>query len=354
MRAGSRTIDSPSGPARPFSPLPGLPPGLLWAFGFDAAGRSAVIEPELASAFDAEAGGWAWLHFDLLDQRCQSWLSALSHLHETGRATLLSSGDHQHMRVAGDCLAGVFADTIRKLDGVSDDLGHWRFAISDRMVISAGRHTLQSVELVHQAIAGGATVRSPANLVEAILEQIAGECESKVQTLSDELDRVEDRALADAVHDDRRPLGHLRRHIVRLHRRIGSLLTMIHRLDHHAQVEPATSLHAAVARVTQRLVDLEHGLREAQERGRLLQEEVSNKLASEMNSYLQAISVLTALFLPPTLIVGIFGMNTKGLPLTDIDDGFIWVMLISILSSAGTYWLLKRAPKLFKGSGMIR
>ena len=129
---------------------------------------------------------------------------------------------------------------------------------------------------------------------------------------------------------------------------------MIHRLDHHAQVEPATSLHAAVARVTQRLVDLEHGLREMQERGRLLQEEVSNKLATETNNYLQAISVLTALFLPPTLIVGIWGMNVRGLPLSDMDDGFVWVMLLSVACSAGTYWLLKRAPRLFKGSGMIR
>jgi zinc transporter len=89
-----------------------------------------------------------------------------------------------------------------------------------------------------------------------------------------------------------------------------------------------------------------------QERGRLLQEEVSNKLATETNNYLQAISVLTALFLPPTLIVGIFGMNTKGLPLTDMDDGFLWVMLGSVLSSAATYWLLKRAPRLFRGYGI--
>jgi zinc transporter len=213
---------------------------------------------------------------------------------------------------------------------------------------------LQAVEAVRQEIANGAALRAPANLVESILEEIAGDCERRVQTLSDDLDRVEDRALADTVHDDRRPLGHLRRSIVRLHRRIGSLLTMIHRLDHQALTEPAASLHAAVARVTQRLVDLEHALREMQERGRLLQEEVANKLATETNNYLQAISVLTALFLPPTLIVGIFGMNTKGLPLADADDGFLWVMLLSIACSAGAYWLLKRAPRLFKGSGLIR
>jgi zinc transporter len=327
---------------------------LLWGFGFDADGRPLILEPELASAFAPQPGGWVWLHFDLLDQRCQNWLSALSHLHETGRATLLSTGDHQHMRVATDCLAGVLADTIRKLDDVTEDLGHWRFAIAEGLVISAGRHSLQAIETVRQEIANGAALRAPANLVEAILEAIAGDCERRVQRLSDDLDRIEDRALADAVHDDRRPLGHLRRHVVRLHRRIGSLLTMIHRLDHQAKAEPAASLHLAVARVTQRLVDLEHALREMQERGRLLQEEVSNKLATETNNYLQAISVITALFLPPTLIVGIWGMNVKGLPLTDSDNGFVWVMLLSVACSAATYWLLKRAPTLFKGSGFIR
>ena len=54
------------------------------------------------------------------------------------------------------------------------------------------------------------------------------------------------------------------------------------------------------------------------------------------------------------LIVGIWGMNVKGLPLTDSDNGFIWVMLLSIACSAATYWLLKRAPRLFRGSGFIR
>jgi Mg2+ and Co2+ transporter CorA len=129
---------------------------------------------------------------------------------------------------------------------------------------------------------------------------------------------------------------------------------MIHRLDHQAKAEPATSLHAAVGRVVQRLAELEHELREMQERGRLLQEEIAAKLATETNNYLQAISVLTALFLPPTLIVGIFGMNTEGLPLSDDADGFFWVMLLSALCSAGATWLLKRAPTLFKRSGLLR
>ena len=191
-------------------------------------------------------------------------------------------------------------------------------------------------------------------LVEAILEEIASDCEQRVVTLGGDLDRIEDRVLADAVHDERRPLASLRRRTVRLHRRIGNLLIMIHRLDHQAKGEPAASLHAAVGRVVQRLAELEHELREMQERGRLLQEEIAAKLATETNNSLQAISVLTALFLPPTLIVGVFGMNTKGLPLTDDPDGFAWVILLSALCAAGTYWLLRRAPKLLKRTGLIR
>lgn len=329
-------------------------PGLLWGFGFDREGRPEALDPELASAFSPRSGGWVWLHFNLLDQRCQNWLSALSHIDPVGKATLLSTGDHQHIRVAPDCLAGVLADTIHTLDGKSDAVGHWRFAMSPTLVISAGRHALETVEAVRRAIAEGNRIPTPPNLVEAILEALADDCERRVQALAADLDRVEDRVLADAIHDDRRQLSHLRRRTVRLHRRIGNLLAMIHRLDHQVKGEPAASFHAAVGRVTQRLAELEHELREMQERGRLLQEEIVAKLATEMNNYLQAISVLTALFLPPTLIVGIFGMNTGGLPLTQDPDGFAWVLLLSALCALGAYWLLKRAPRLFKGSGLIR
>lgn len=339
----------------PFAlPQPNDLPGLLWGFGFDRDGRPEALDPELASAFSPSPGGWVWLHFDLLDQRCHTWLSALSQISPVGKATLLSTGDHQHIRVGTDCLAGVLADTIHTLDGKSDAVGHWRFALSETLLISAGRHALETVERVRRAIVAGAQIPTPPNLVEAILEALADDCETRVQSLSADLDRVEDRVLADAIHDDRRPLAHLRRRTVRLHRRIGNLLAMIHRLDHQVKGEPAASFHAAVGRVTQRLAELEHELREMQERGRLLQEEIAAKLATEMNSYLQAISVLTALFLPPTLIVGVFGMNTGGLPLAGDPDGFALVLLLSTVCSAGAYWLLKRAPGLFKRSGFIR
>ncbi len=54
------------------------------------------------------------------------------------------------------------------------------------------------------------------------------------------------------------------------------------------------------------------------------------------------LSVVTTLLLPPTLITGIFGMNTKGLPLTDTDTGFLWAAAMMVGVSGLAYLIMRR------------
>ena len=49
-------------------------------------------------------------------------------------------------------------------------------------------------------------------------------------------------------------------------------------------------------------------------RARFFHDEIDAKLASETNRQLYILSALTAAFLPPTLVAGLFGMNFEGLP----------------------------------------
>jgi zinc transporter len=48
------------------------------------------------------------------------------------------------------------------------------------------------------------------------------------------------------------------------------------------------------------------------------------------------------MLLPPTLVTGIFGMNTKGLPLTDVESGFLWAVALMLGSSAAAYLIMRR------------
>jgi zinc transporter len=78
------------------------------------------------------------------------------------------------------------------------------------------------------------------------------------------------------------------------------------------------------------------------ERSRLLQEELHLKIEQQGNNSLRVLSVLTAILMPPTLVTGIFGMNTKGLPFTDLDTALLWASLLMVLSSFAAYLIMKR------------
>ncbi len=62
-------------------------------------------------------------------------------------------------------------------------------------------------------------------------------------------------------------------------------------------------------------------------RAKLLQEELAARNAEETNRNLFILSIVTTIFLPMTLITGIFGMNVAGLPGLEDILAFWWVML---------------------------
>ena len=105
---------------------------------------------------------------------------------------------------------------------------------------------------------------------------------------------------------------------------MSGLRIVFHRLEqkHLDDLKPALQLRAG--KLAQRLDGLDHTIVEMRERSRLLQEELHLKIEEQGNDNIRVLSVLTALLMPPTLVTGIFGMNTKGLPFTDLETAFLW------------------------------
>jgi zinc transporter len=73
---------------------------------------------------------------------------------------------------------------------------------------------------------------------------------------------------------------------------------------------------------------------ELYERAKLLQEELAARLAENTGHNLYVLSILTAVFLPMTLVTGIFGMNVADLPGLHAGGSFWWVMIL-ILAAGG-------------------
>src|SRR5882757_4078804 len=330
---GDDTVRSPNATA----PIPGL----VWAFRIHSDGNSESLAVDKPIEFTHD--GLLWLHFNLADARALQWLaSADLQAPAQARGLLLSNDNYQQLHATDDSVYGVISDLMRDIAETTEETGYLRFVMTERILVSGRHHALCAVDATRRALEGGRRVESVAALLETIVENVADAMDRISDRIAQSLDEIEEQVLSDDATDLRQKLGRLRRSCVRLHRQLSGLRVVFHRLEQTdpKNLKPALQLRAG--KLAQRLDGLDHSIVEMRERSRLLQEELHLKIEEQGNNSLRVLSVLTALLLPPTLITGIFGMNTKGLPLTDVETGFMWAAGLIVASSVAAFLIMKR------------
>lgn len=316
-------------------------PGVIWAFRIHPDGRSEALDVDGPIALRGD--GLLWLHFNLADMRARHWLGAADlELPAIAKALFLSNDNFQQIHSADDSIYGVITDLVRAIDRPTEETGFLRFVMTERLLVSGRVHALCSVDATRRVLEAGQRIGSAAELLETIVEHVADSMERITDGVEEKLDALEERVLSDEVMDLRKDLGRLRRTCVRLHRQLSGLRFTLHRLEQQDNEALKPALRVRAGKLAQRLDALDHTIVEMRGRSRLLQEELQLKMEEQSNKSLRLLSVLTALLLPPTLVTGIFGMNTKGLPLTENDGGFLWAAGFIVVSSALAYFTMKR------------
>ena len=98
----------------------------------------------------------------------------------------------------------------------------------------------------------------------------------------------------------------------------------------------------AIRALAQKLDAIDHEVGSLHDRARLLIDEVAAKMIEITNRRLFTLSILTACFLPPTLVTGFFGMNTKDMLFQNTDGGTWLALGVALAASAVSYWALHR------------
>jgi len=328
------------GVGTPLSDHASVVPGLVWAFRLHSDGSAESLPVDTPIEFSHD--GRLWLHFNLTDARARQWLAA-AEIPVLARELLVSHDNYQQLHTIDNCVYGVFSDLVRDIDTATEDTGFLRFAMTERLLISGRYQALCSVDATRRVLEGGHRVSNVAALLEKIIDEVADTMDRMADKIGNELDSIEERILAgEAKSEMRSDLGKSRRTCVRLHRQLAGLRVLFHRLEQKNtdNLHPEIRLHAG--KLAQRLDGLDHDIVELRERSRLLEEEIRFKMEEESNRHLHTLSVVTTLLLPPTLVTGIFGMNTKGLPLTDVESGFLWAAALMIGVSGLAYLIMRR------------
>ena len=315
-------------------------PGLVWAFRLHHDGSAEPLPIDAAIEFAHD--GRLWLHFNLTDARARAWL-ATADIPALARELILSKDNYQQLHTTENCVYGVFSDLVREIGDATEETGFLRFAMTERLLISGRHQALCAVDATRRVLEGGHRVETVAALLEKIIDEVADTMDRIADRIGTEIDTIEEKLVAaETTADMRVSLGRLRRTCVRLHRQLSGLRVLFHRLEQKNTDDLNPALRLQAGKLAQRLDCLDHDIVELRERSRLLEEELRFKMEEESNRHLHTLSIVTTMLLPPTLVTGIFGMNTKGLPFTDMDTAFLWASLVMVLTSFAAYLIMKR------------
>jgi len=309
---------------------------MIWGLDCCADGAQAV---EVCDANGTS--GFRWLHLNLAHQGTIAWIGQLPTLTDAVKDLLLSPETHQYAVIDHGIVGCVLHDFERDFDNLDvSRVGALRFALTPLLMITARLHPIRSADVIRHKLMRGPVVQGPAAALDLLVSTISEGISTTAREMSVEVQQAED-AFLDGHHPPTpRDLIGIRRRLAQLHRMLEGMRAALRRLEEDEELpEP---LLATIEKLSQRLHALDADALSVQGQLRLLREEIDIQQDQRTNQNLYILSIMTALLLPATLVTGIFGMNTGGLPWATAPLGTVYATLLAFGTAAATYVLLRR------------
>jgi zinc transporter len=315
--------------------------GLLWGFAFRE-GRATRVIDETAPAVFAEPHDWAWMHFTLSDHRARRFIETFTEAPPEARTLLLGNETRLQLKLGPDSAWGILPDIERDFEGAGVDAGRLAFFLDGRHLITVRHRPLCAIDAVREEAASGIRFATPTDALVRIVESFVETAEDRLAVLTHDIDRIEDRVLADRDDFDTARLGPARRELSRHHREFLALRGALARAQNVRGNHAGCPLTPHLPGLTQAAEDFDRDAGALADRARLLYEEIDTRIAATTNRSLRTLTILSTLLLPPTFIAGAFGMNLIDIPWGQSPGGFWWAMALCAAVVAACYVFLKR------------
>lgn len=294
--------------------------GLICGFRLQPPGAAVAVDLGDVDAVAPPAPP-VWLHFNFNDTRARSWIDACRWLAPEGRETLLSGDRRVRLDATGNDITAVLADIYAD---DPDAFGVIHLYVDATCLITTRRHPTLAARRLRDDLAGGLALDTSMALFNRLLGHVVSVLGEAVAGYADLIDDAEEQVFAGDLHQP--SLGQYRRTMARLRRQLTA--------DRHALLllpKPAPTWWSKpeskeLNKISAMLATANEDLELAEERARLVSEEIDSRFAARTNRNLYFVSVAAAVLLPVTLISGIFGMNVGGLPWVENESGFAWAM----------------------------
>lgn len=309
--------------------------GLVCGYRFRPGVRAQAVESDVAAghlaARSVGAADFLWLHFSLTNTASEVWLRRHLALPDEFYDAL-KPATSTRVEMVDDALIAVLND-VQIFGAEASSAGTVTVCVTEGIIVSARTTQLRAIDRLRASVKQGEVFRSPSELLAHLLRDQADVLVDIVRDAKAQVDAIEDRIIG-RQSASRPRLGALRRVLVRLQRLLTPEPAALFRLLNR----PPTWLgEADLSDLRQSAEELSTAVADSAalvERIRLLQEELMVLMNEQTNRTLFVLTVVTVLALPLTIIPGLFGMNVRGIPMSEHESGF-WLVLLLVSGVVG-------------------
>lgn len=178
-------------------------------------------------------------------------------------------------------------------------------------------------------------------LMYALLDKVVDRYFTVLEGLGEAIELVEDQMILRSHQHDLHTLHAFRREMLHVRRSLWPLRDMINIVQRDETNILSTDTQLYLHDVYDHTIHLIESVESLRELIGTLQETHMSSQANNLNHQMRLLTAITTMFMPLTLISGIYGMNFKNMPELDWDYGYFAVlgMMVAILLGMGyAFW----------------
>ena len=308
-------------------------PPFVFGFGFKG---GAATEMRWSDAVSHEHDyDFIWLHLNMLNEEAREWIRNNPDIPFAAAFALLADETRPRMTAFEKGIVVNLRGVNLNEGAEPEDMVSIRVWLTPKLMVSTRRRRLKASQDLRADLNAGLRVASTGALLARVAAKLTDRAEPYVMDVEDRVDELEaeildggDSGLRSKLADTRQSAVHFRRFIAPQRDALNRLAVDESGLfDLHCRSE----LREVADRVTRMTEDLDA----SRERAMVLQDQLTDQRAEEMNRNMMVLSVVAAIFLPLGFLTGLFGINVGGMPWVDSPAGFWIVALFCGLIGAG-------------------
>jgi zinc transporter len=297
---------------------------MLFGFAFRGGRGRALRDLE---EFDVAAGDvdFMWVHLDLRDVAAQAWLRGRPWPPDVIE-TVAAPIQRGRLFITPDMIYGHLRDFRDEPGAATLQPGSLCVVASHKMIVTGRRLPLLSIEEVRRQVdAGTALPASPFGLITEFFKALNCIGEGLLQEASDRLSAIGSKVLKREGSQYRGDVLEIRRHSIQVARDMAYKRTAMLELARERPAPFPADEFDRFKRQIHRYAALVEDAHDYAEHCQFLLEELRAQIEEETNRNIYVLTMFSAVFLPATLIAGIWGMNVGGIPFSGSPNGF-WVV----------------------------